>query len=400
MVENQNDICVSNKLIKFNHRHKKISGWDELIEQYNDKKEEKWIFRGENKLHTNLFETSLERAYNEKISDIGKYLFSWEKVPGNDSVRLIQFLMQNFNLEWIKAAKINKNDDDKTIRITNDTNFLSLTLNNEKNNVNIEIDDGRTDKFILKTENGEQRIYIENIFEFEKILIHEFQRRSHLYLKDTPNNENIVEWLGLMRHHGAPTRLLDWTYSFFIAVYFAIENPAEKEDKYCVWAINYSWLVETLKPIFIDNIEDLNKDGIVKKWNGLLDKMANKDREKIYNEKIFNNDKPTKSVFFINPYRLNERSVIQQSVFLCPGNPVFSFLDNLECNHSELNKLGSELSDYDYSQPEIMLYDILPDARKDILKNLYRMNINRAILFPGLDGFAASLSTSPLFRNR
>jgi len=88
------------------------------------------------------------------------YLFSWEKVPGNDSGRLIKFLMQNFNLEWIKAAKINKNDDGKSIRITNDTNFLSLTLNNEKNNVNLEIDDGRTDKFIVKTENGELNIYL------------------------------------------------------------------------------------------------------------------------------------------------------------------------------------------------------------------------------------------------
>jgi cytochrome c biogenesis protein CcdA len=88
-----------------------------------------------------------------------QYLFSWEKVPGNDSKRLIKFLMQNFNIEWIKAAKINKSDDGKNIRITNDTNFLSLTLNIEKNNVNLEIDDGRTDKFIVKTENGELNIY-------------------------------------------------------------------------------------------------------------------------------------------------------------------------------------------------------------------------------------------------
>ena len=95
------------------------------------------------------------------ICDILKlYLFSWENVPGNDSERLIEFLMHNFNIEWAKAAKINKNDDGKTISITNNTNSLSLTLNNEKNNVNLEIDDGRTDKFIVKTENGELNIYL------------------------------------------------------------------------------------------------------------------------------------------------------------------------------------------------------------------------------------------------
>jgi CRISPR-associated protein Csm3 len=91
-----------------------------------------------------------------------KYLFSWEEVPGNDSGRLIEFLMQNFNIGWIEAAKISKNDGGKTIRITNDTNFLSLALNNEKNNVNIEIDDGRTDKFIVKMEDGELNIYRHN----------------------------------------------------------------------------------------------------------------------------------------------------------------------------------------------------------------------------------------------
>jgi formylglycine-generating enzyme required for sulfatase activity len=105
--------------------------------------------------------TSEELIQDEEKPE--RYLFCWENVPGNDSGRLIEFLMQNFNIEWIKAAKINKNDDDKTIRITNDTNFLSLTLNNEKNNVNLEIDDGRTDKFIVKKENGELNIYSESI---------------------------------------------------------------------------------------------------------------------------------------------------------------------------------------------------------------------------------------------
>jgi len=89
----------------------------------------------------------------------GAYFFSWENVPGNDSKRLIEFLMQNFKIEWIKAAIIKKNDDGKTIRITNEPNFLSLTLNNEKNNVNLEINDVRTDEFIVKKENGELNIY-------------------------------------------------------------------------------------------------------------------------------------------------------------------------------------------------------------------------------------------------
>jgi len=103
-----------------------------------------------------------EENYQKFLELIGikpEFLFSWEKIPGNDDERLIEFLIQNFGIEWIKAAEISKNDDGKTIRVTSDTNFLSLTLNDEKTNVNIEIDDGRTDEFIVKTENGELNIY-------------------------------------------------------------------------------------------------------------------------------------------------------------------------------------------------------------------------------------------------
>ena len=85
------------------------------------------------------------------------YLFSWGKVPGKDELNLMVFLMQYFNIEWINRAKIEKSADGKTIRVTDDTNYLYLTL--EKTNVNLKIDDGRTYTFIVKTENGELNIY-------------------------------------------------------------------------------------------------------------------------------------------------------------------------------------------------------------------------------------------------
>jgi len=43
-------------------------------------------------------------------------------------------------------------------------------------------------------------------------LLRRFKRQCHHYVVSIPGNGDIMEWLALMRHYGAPTRLLDWTY--------------------------------------------------------------------------------------------------------------------------------------------------------------------------------------------
>jgi len=35
-------------------------------------------------------------------------LFSWYKIPGKDNVRLLKYLKQKFNIEWIKTGNIEK----------------------------------------------------------------------------------------------------------------------------------------------------------------------------------------------------------------------------------------------------------------------------------------------------
>ena len=83
---------------------------------------------------------------------VDSYLFSWDEIPGNDSERFIDFLKKNYNIDWLKTAKIEKIDDNKTIRASVEGNYLSLSLNNEQNKANLKIGDVRTDEFIAKKE--------------------------------------------------------------------------------------------------------------------------------------------------------------------------------------------------------------------------------------------------------
>ncbi len=89
-----------------------------------------------------------------------EYLFSWDEIPGNDIIRLLEFLTQKYSTDLIKTGvKFEKIDNDMTIRITTGKNILLLKLNDDKSNVNIEIDDGKTDAFIAKKENNKLNIY-------------------------------------------------------------------------------------------------------------------------------------------------------------------------------------------------------------------------------------------------
>src|SRR5262249_49577051 len=78
----------------------------------------------------------------------------------------------------------------------------------------------------------------------EVCLLREFMRRFHHYSDYVPRENDEIEWFALMQHHGAPTRLLDWTMSIYVATYFALEGA---EADCAVWAIDQNWLHDCCK---------------------------------------------------------------------------------------------------------------------------------------------------------
>src|SRR5690348_7153537 len=73
-------------------------------------------------------------------------------------------------------------------------------------------------------------------------LLRQFARHYHHYTAQIPEPDNYLEWCSIMRHYGAPSRLLDFTYSFFVALYFALEGPHDFGREPCYQA--YLWAIE------------------------------------------------------------------------------------------------------------------------------------------------------------
>jgi len=198
--------------------------------------------------------------------------------------------------------------------------------------------------------------------ETEKKLLREFGRRMHLYVSDAsqiPHPGDTLEWISVMRHYGAPTRLLDWTYSIFVAAYFAL-TWSDRDQPCFIWAIN----TRSLNKAANRKVAGLKKGG-----KGGTDKSGRHFR------KFFMAKSPKSFVSTENPYRMNERLAVQRGVFLCPGNVTQSFEANLKAT----------------GNVAAFRIEILNSYRSHLGEMLHRLNIDREVLFPGLQGLAEAL---------
>lgn len=84
----------------------------------------------------------------------------------------------------------------------------------------------------------------------ENNLLQSFRRRAHLMgLPIVPDRQETDKWLFLARHVGLPTRLLDWSESALIGLYFALfeQHPV-------VWMLNPHELNRKSAPDALPNV--------------------------------------------------------------------------------------------------------------------------------------------------
>jgi FRG domain len=69
-----------------------------------------------------------------------------------------------------------------------------------------------------------------------------FRQQAKVRHADVPDNNDHAGWLFLMQHYGLPTRLLDWSESSLIALFFALDSKEFKDHDAMVWGIKPSVL--------------------------------------------------------------------------------------------------------------------------------------------------------------
>lgn len=222
----------------------------------------------------------------------------------------------------------------------------------------------------------------------EEYVRQSFKRRAYHYLNYLPAEKDELEWMALMRHHGAPTRLLDWTRSPYVAAFFAVAE-AKEDGVSAIWAVD----IDTVKDAAIHL---LSQNGVIEKPQ--TGDFSFSDRDVF--EQVFLRETEPSIVAPVQPLRTNERITSQQGLFLCANPSIWGFEFGLkqilksDRERVEAWYVEKRLGEKPFMPERLFKLYIEPQARSALLRELHRMNINYATLFPGLDGFARSLGTN------
>jgi hypothetical protein len=238
----------------------------------------------------------------------------------------------------------------------------------------------------------------------ERQVIDRFRRQALQFLATAPEPAAYLEWLSIIQHHGGPTRLLDFTRSFYVAAFFALDGDTGDS---VVWAVNKPSLDDAFLDAADLHAEAATEAAIRTQKARSADSfigasVSTRDSDPRNNDAGSLDDRP--HVLSVEAERLTQRMVSQQSVFLMPTMLHATFMESLEraFGEKQLNWRSCSVADCKAGVAKLrslrtgpaVVKIILPKAtRRKALEDLQRMNINAASLFPGIDGFARSLGS-------
>ncbi len=201
---------------------------------------------------------------------------------------------------------------------------------------------------------------------FENYSLDSFKSKYHIYSGTEHTPKSKLSWLSVMQHYGVPTRLIDFTTSPYIALYFALEtyNPLSKRDL-SVYCLDYSSIMNS-------SIEYVKtKDKLFNESRTSL--QARQDL--VFEETV---DRYAYDIAWITePAELNARIDRQAGTFLISGNlekTINSVINSNTYNNCTMKKIII---------PAILYEGIYVALRK--------MSINSKSIYGDLSGLAKSI---------
>ena len=194
--------------------------------------------------------------------------------------------------------------------------------------------------------------------DLERHLLRNFRKYAH---RDT-RNETFWDWLAVAKHHGLPTRVLDWTHSPYVGLHFATADPAAYPCDGVVWSVDYVRVARHLPAVLR---EILDAEGA----NSFTTEMVQRAAATL--DELHELAEDGDFVLFLEPPSLDDRIVNQYAVFSLMSSP------------------EARLDEWLHEHPEAGRRIVVPAGLKwEVRDKLDQANVTERVLFPGLDGIA------------
>ncbi len=195
----------------------------------------------------------------------------------------------------------------------------------------------------------------------EKHLLRNFRKYAH---RDAVDDDSSWNWLTMAQHHGLPTRLMDWTFSPYVAMHFATANLEQFDRDGVIWAVDYTKVHQTLPDV--------------------LRRELSAEKADLFTVEMLDRVVPTTDVL---------EAVCDKAVLLFLEPPS---VDDRVVNQYALLSVMSDatlgVDEWLASRPDYYARFIIPAALKwEIRDKLDQANITERVLFPGLDGLSTWL---------
>ena len=203
------------------------------------------------------------------------------------------------------------------------------------------------------------------LIELEWALLSDFRHKAPPFTTHLPT-ENL-ELLFLMQHFGVPTRLLDWSESPFVALFFALENALLKDadaDDASVWILD---------PVHLNSLAAELREGSDQIYGAYSDELGG-FKPRLDGKKV--TERLPSALYGIHN---SPRIVAQRGTFVIFGK------DTIPMNKHPKLSGGDQI---------IRRIDIDKAAKRDMFKALTRMGVSDSVIYPDLDGLGREIKNS------